>query len=156
MSSSSNNSSIKYPFTPKVNYDDVAQLSSSTSQIFATASQFNISQNVFYLNIFYKLKKKDTVVYSRETMHLLAKFLAQNSDNQIFKSLYAFAPDNLAWLWAFLDWETPIDLNKIPSQDQYQTFKPIDDRISEDKIQMINKIFFDAPLVQYSYRGLNK
>ena len=89
-------------------------------------------------------------------MHLLAKFLAQNSDNQIFKSLYAFAPDNLAWLWAFLDWETPIDLNKIPSQDQYQTFKPIDDRISEDKIQMINKIFFDAPLVQYSYRGLNK
>ena len=86
-------------------------------------------------------------------MHLLAKFLAANSNNLIFRSLYGYAPDNLAWLWAFLDWDTPIDLNQLPCQEVYQPFRGTDVRISEDKLSTINKLFAEAPLIQYIYRG---
>lgn len=86
-------------------------------------------------------------------MHLLAKFLAANSTNTIFRSLYGYAPDNLAWLWAFLDWDTPIDLNKVPCQETYYPFKALDNRIGQDKLEFINKLFAEAPLVQYIYRG---
>ena len=96
---------------------------------------------------------KDVVFYSRETMHLLAKFLAANSNNLIFRSLYGYAPDNLAWLWAFIDWDTPIELSQVPCQDVYQPYKPADERICVDRIQAINNLFSQAPLVQYIYRG---
>jgi hypothetical protein len=89
-------------------------------------------------------------------MHLLAKFLSAQGNNQIFRSLYAFAPDNLAWLWAFFDWTTPIDINKIPNQEIYQPFRTInnlDMKLSEEHVDIINKIFINAPLIQYKYRG---
>ena len=54
---------------------------------------------------------------------LLAKFLAANSNNIIFSKIYSYAPDNLAWLWAFIDWESEIKFDDIPTQDYYQ---PID------------------------------
>ena len=70
-------------------------MTSSTSQIFTTAASFQLSQNVYflYLKFFYYLNyiyvfffKKDAEFYSRETMHLLAKFLsahAKLNQNQI-------------------------------------------------------------------------
>lgn len=119
-----------------------ATMSSSTSQIFATASSFNICQN-------------DTVYYSRETIHLLAKFLAQHSNNPIFRSLYAFAPDNLAWLWSFFDWYTPLDLDMVPVQDSYAPFTAVENLvIDESQLYEVNKFFLDAPLVQYKYREM--
>lgn len=115
-------------------------MSASTSQIFATASSFNICQN-------------DTVYYSRETIHLLAKFLSLNSENPIFRSLFAFAPDNLAWLWSFFEWEAPLDLNAIPNQEIYSPFKAVENyTINETELHEVNKFFLDAPLIQYKYR----
>ena len=93
--------------------------------------------------------------YSRETIHLLAKFLSNHSDNVIFRSLYAFAPDNLAWLWAFFDWDSQIDMDKIDTQDVYQPFKLNDDiSLDDEHVKLINKLFSDAPLIQYKYRGI--
>ena len=102
--------------------------------------------------------------YSRETIHLLAKFLSnpEVSDNAIFRSLYAFAPDNLAWLWAFFDWETPIDLDQIESQETYVPWNMMMELngqgqqgvslLSKDFTKIINKFISDAPLFQYKYR----
>jgi cytoplasmic polyadenylation element-binding protein len=121
---------------------NTSTMSSSSSQIFATAASFNISQN-------------DTVFYSRETIHLLVKFLSNHSENPIFRSLYSFAPDNLAWLWAFFDWETPLNLDYIDSQDTFVPLKVSDDptgSFNEDTMKLINKIFADSPLFQYKYR----
>jgi hypothetical protein len=115
-------------------------MSSSTSQIFATAASFNICQN-------------DTVYYSRETIHLIAKFLSFNSKSSLFRSLYAFAPDNLAWLWSFIDWQSPLDLTTILTQDTYTPFKPaFNITIDDVDLSNVNKLFLDAPLIQYKYR----
>ena len=96
---------------------------------------------------------KDAVFYSRETMHLLAKFLANHSDNSIFRSLYAYAPDNLAWLWAFFNWEAPIDFEQVvPSQDCYAPFASSTEALDDEQVRLVNKIFAEAPLVQYKYR----
>lgn len=136
--------------SPYIN-TNTSTMSSSSSQIFATAASFNISQN-------------DAVFYSRETIHLLAKFLSnpEVSDNAIFRSLYAFAPDNLAWLWAFFDWETPIDLDQIESQETYVPWNMMMELngqgqqgvslLSKDFTKIINKFISDAPLFQYKYR----
>lgn len=100
-------------------------------------------------------------MYARESIRLLAKSLAMYSDHLIIRQLYSYAPDNLAWLWAFFDWETPIDLNKVSCQDQY---KPLgwceDDEIirasmsgfSVDQLDNITRVFAESPLVQYKYR----
>lgn len=138
--SSSSNLSLKNQLmsTPfKSSYDE-GTMTSSTSQIFATAASLHVDQN-------------ETVRYTRETMHLLAKFLAENSNNQIFGPIYAFAPDNLAWLWAFFDWDEPLDLSKIPSQETYESLVA-PNIIDEKNLQSINNIFTRAPLIQYKYR----
>ena len=84
---------------------------------------------------------------------MLAKFLSLNSESPIFRSLYAFAPDNLAWLWAFFDWETPIELATIPCQEAFSPFKAAENiDISDTQLDEINKLFQDAPLIQYKYR----
>lgn len=117
-----------------------ATMSSSTSQIFATAASFNICQN-------------DTVYYARETIHLLVKFLSINSTNPIFRSLYTFAPDNLSWLWSFVDWESPLDMSSVLTQSTYTPFKPAGSLvIDESELYEVNKLFLDAPLIQYKYR----
>jgi hypothetical protein len=113
---------------------------------------------------------------------LLAKFLANHSNNAVFRSLYAFAPDNLAWLWAFFDWEASIDMTKVPTHEVFLPFQPkaaaflsekegdfvsasailIDNatangsllKLDDEKLKQINRIFAEAPLVQYKYRGI--
>ena len=107
--------------------------------------------------------------YSRETIHYLAKFLSLHSKDILFGSLYAFAPDNLAWLWSFFDWDTELDLEKIETQDSFSSFKTAlatasptanssqhdnDVNLSEEQVFSINKIFSESPLVRYVYRGL--
>lgn len=124
----------------KTTSSQFATMSSSTSQIFATAASFNICQN-------------DTVYYSRETIHLLVRFLSLNSSNSIFRSLYSFAPDNLTWLWTFIDWDRPLDMKTISVQDKYEPFKPVGNlTIDETELHEVNKLFLDAPLIQYKYR----
>ncbi len=85
---------------------------------------------------------------------MLAKFLSTNSDNTLYRSLYAYAPDNLAWLWAFFDWEKPIDLSTVSSQEQFASFDKANENLAIDDNQLfeINKQFLDAPLIQYKYR----
>lgn len=95
--------------------------------------------------------------YSRESIHLLAKFLANNSEQTIFRSLYSYAPDNLAWLWSFLDWDTPVDLSQVPVQEHYEPFdwclqEAALSQTDDELINRINKIFSDSPLIQYKYR----
>ncbi len=71
--------------------------------------------------------------------------------------MYSFAPDNLAWLWAFFDWETPLNLDYIDSQDTFVPLKVSDDptgSFNDDTMKLINKIFADSPLFQYKYRGI--
>lgn len=90
-------------------------------------------------------------------MHLLAKFLANNSEQGIFRSLYSYAPDNLAWLWSFLDFDSPIDLSQVPVQEHYEAFEWSiqDNNLSESDEELltrVNKIFSDSPLIQYKYR----
>ena len=104
-------------------------------------------------------------MFARETIHLLAKFLANHSECTVFRSLYAYAPDNLAWLWAFIDWDTQIDFKKsVSTQEKYEPFKWSVNgtqggqivQMSEENegiLNMANKIFADAPLIQYKYRG---
>jgi cytoplasmic polyadenylation element-binding protein len=125
----------------KTTNSQFATMSSSTSQIFATAATFNICQN-------------DTVFYSRETVHLFAKFLSEKSTDPIFRSLYAFAPDNLAWLWSFIDWDSLLDLSTlVPTQDQYIPFQPIENLdVGSAELHEVNKLFLDAFLIQYKYR----
>jgi hypothetical protein len=93
--------------------------------------------------------------------------LANHSDCTLFRSLYAYAPDNLAWLWAFIDWDTPVDFKReVSTQEKYEPFKcsvsggngqqPQFVQLSPDNESVLNtanKIFADAPLVQYKYRG---
>jgi len=117
---------------------DEATMTSSTSQIFATAASLHVNQS-------------DAVKFTRETMHLLAKFLAKHSNNHIFGPIYAYAPDNLAWLWAFFDWDEMLDLSKIPSQETYEPFTLIN-ITDEVKCQQINDIFKEEPLIQYKHR----
>lgn len=85
---------------------------------------------------------------------MLAKFLANNSEHGLFRSLYSYAPDNLAWLWSFLDWESPIDLSQVPVQEHYEPFEwCLQDAQQDDELlNRINKIFSDSPLIQYKYR----
>ena len=126
--------------------------------------------SLFIQSLYTKItNQKDTVFYSRETIHYLAKFLSKHSIDNLFRSLYAFAPDNLAWLWAFFDWDTQLDLDKVEFQDTFNSFKAISAntsqdehtagatsdhlKLDDDQINLINKIFSDAPLVQYVYRG---
>lgn len=137
-SSSASNPPMQQP-TKSIN-SQFATMSSSTSQIFATAASFNICQN-------------DTVYYTRETVHMLAKFLSEHSTSPIFRSLYSFAPDNLAWLWSFFDWQTPLIVDAVPTQHQYAPFTAADNlTIGETELYEVNKLFLDAPLVQYKYR----
>ena len=82
--------------------------------------------------------------------------MSNHSDNVIFKSLYAFAPDNMAWFWAFFDWDTPVQLDTVDTHDSYVPFRLLDDRtgtLDANQIKLINKIIADAPLFQYKYRG---
>lgn len=113
---------------------------------------------------------KDTVIYARESIRLLAKSLAMYSDHPIIQQLYAYAPDNLAWLWAFFDWETPIDLARVPSQDTYRPFgwfnpPPFEfnaasnaaaaaavSGLTDEHLNAITRIYAEAPLIQYKYR----
>ncbi len=86
-------------------------------------------------------------------MHLLAKFLAEHSTSSLFRSLYAFAPDNLAWLWSFIDWQNPLKTDSVSVQDTYAPFKAAANlNIGEAELHEANKLFLDAPLVQYKYR----
>jgi hypothetical protein len=106
-------------------------------------------------------------MFARETIHLLAKFLANHSECTVFRSLYAYAPDNLAWLWAFIDWDSQIDFKKaVPIQEKHEPFKWSVNGSqpgqfvqlsaeNEGILTMANKIFADAPLIQYKYRGKN-
>ena len=118
------------------------------------------------MKLFFFLNRhpKDTVFYSRETIHYLAKFLSLHSKDILFSSLYAFAPDNLAWLWSFIDWDAELDLNKIETQDTFSSFKTISNapnsnphesgvKLSDEQICLINKIYSESPLVRYVYRG---
>jgi hypothetical protein len=100
-------------------------------------------------------------MFARETIHLLAKFLANHSEITLFRSLYAYAPDNLAWLWAFIDWDTQIDFKKqVATQETYEPFKWSMPQFTasylsnenENVLNYANKIFADSPLVQYRYR----
>ena len=100
-------------------------------------------------------------MFARETIHLLAKFLANHSECTIFRSLYAYAPDNLAWLWAFIDWESSIDFKRsVPVQDKYEPFRwsPSGNQLvqlspdNEEFLSLVNKTFADSPLIQYKYR----
>ena len=120
----------------------------------------NFSFHILKLN----RHQKDTVFYSRETIHYLAKFLSLHGKDILFSSLYAFAPDNLAWLWSFIDWDAELDLNKIETQDTFSSFKTIsnatnsnqhesDVKLSDEQICLINKIYSESPLVRYVYRG---
>jgi hypothetical protein len=93
------------------------------------------------------------VFYSRETIHLLAKFLALNSTNQIFRSMYSYAPDNLAWLWSFFDWDAQIDLDRVPTQDQYQPFSVQSEGLNSELVELINKMLAEAPLIKNPYSG---
>ena len=96
----------------------------------------------------------------------MAKYISVHSKHLIFSSLYAFAPDNLAWLWAFFDWEMELDLEQIETQDSFSAFKTAttsfsansnhhdnEIKVSEEEIYTINKIFSESPLVKYVYRG---
>lgn len=129
-------------------YNHTATLPSSCSQIFANAATFNISQN-------------DTVMFARESIYLIAKFLANHAECTIFRSMYTYAPDNLSWLWSFIDWETPIDFKRaVPTQEKYEPFKWTNGQLTvthlsadcENLLNKANKIFADSPLVQYKYR----
>ena len=84
----------------------------------------------------------------------MAKFLATHSESVIFSSLYSFAPDNLAWLWSFIDWDVNVDFTKIPNQETYLPFKPINeyDEIHQDQLSFINQVFLNSPFVQFKYR----
>jgi hypothetical protein len=141
----------------------------STSLVFSTAASFNISTNVSYFSIFvlleFKILKsnplKDTVFYVRESIQLLAKFIVSNSESAIFRSVHAFAPDNLAWLWAFCDWEKPIDIDALDTQEVYSPFKSATSGdnlesclLDSEQVKFVNVLFADAPLIQYTYRGL--
>lgn len=67
--------------------------------------------------------------------------------------MYAYAPDNLAWLWAFIDWDVDINFDKIATQEAYT---PLDDKsgiLDKETIETINKIVYEAPLITYKYRG---
>lgn len=100
-------------------------------------------------------------MYARESIRLLAKCLAIYSDHLIFRQLYAYAPDNLAWLWAFFDWETPIELNKVSYQDHFHPFGWCDEPevirasasgFNPEQLDSITRIFAESPLIQYKYR----
>jgi hypothetical protein len=67
--------------------------------------------------------------------------------------LYAFAPDNLAWLWAFFNWDTPVDLNQVESQDCFVPFEDPSGFFDQDHLSYITKYVADSPLFQYKYRG---
>lgn len=83
----------------------------------------------------------------------MVKFLSINSTNPIFRSLYTFAPDNLSWLWSFVDWESPLDMSSVSTQSTYTPFKPAGSLvIDESELYEVNKLFLDAPLIQYKYR----
>lgn len=100
------------------------------------------------------------MVYARESIRLLAKSLAMYSDHyQIIQRLYAYAPDNLAWLWAFFDWESPIDLSHVACQDSYEPFGWCDEEmisagLTDEQMTQISRIYADAPLIQYKYRRM--
>jgi cytoplasmic polyadenylation element-binding protein len=72
--------------------------------------------------------------------------LAKHSKENLFGSLYAFAPDNLAWLWAFFDWERPLDLDKIETQDSYISLKGT--QLNDEQTGLIA----ESPLIRYVYR----
>ena len=59
----------------------------------------------------------------------------------------------LAWLWAFFDWDEPLDLEKIPCQETYESFK-FSTIFYDGNLQTINNIFTQAPLIQCKYRGI--
>ncbi len=59
-------------------------------------------------------------------------------------------PDNLSWLWAFIDWDSKIEYEKIPTQDYYQ---PLKLSIFVEEKKTIEKAYADAPLTQSAYRG---
>ena len=94
------------------------------------------------------------MVYVRNTIYSLAKFLAENGDGILFRSLYSFAPDNLAWLWALIDWDKPVDFGKIPQQEVSNAFKAVQSSASSDEeVIFVNRILSDAPLLHFKHRG---
>jgi hypothetical protein len=60
----------------------------------------------------------------------------------------------LAWLWAFLDWDMQIDLDRVATQDQYQPFSVQSEGLRDDDIKLINRMFAEAPLIKNPYCGM--
>lgn len=126
----------------------------SCSQIFYTAARMNVND-------------EDTTFFTRECMHLLAKYLAEHSECSLFKSLYVYAPDNLGWLWSLIDWETPVEFDmEVPTQDKYQPFEwtsggcsggsptPVQlSKSNRDLVDCINDFLAQAPMVKFEYRS---
>jgi hypothetical protein len=66
--------------------------------------------------------------------------------------LYQYAPDNLAWLWCFFDFDCQIDFDtQVQTQEYYTPFKSTCD-LDDDQLKIMNKLFSESPLIQYRYR----
>ena len=86
---------------------------------------------------------------------MISDFLALNC-NLIFNRLHFYAPDNLAWLWAFIDWDTEIDFqNAVPTQEYYQPIENLN-ILTYEQLKSSPTLFEslnNAPLIQYKYKG---
>ena len=80
---------------------------------------------------------------------MLSDFLASNSQHLIFNKIHYYAPDNLAWLWAFIDWDSDIELNEMPTQEFFQPIEFINNLDEASPFETLN----NAPLIQFAYKG---
>ena len=85
----------------------------------------------------------DTVVFARETMHLLAKFIATHSDNPIFRQIYEYAPDNLAWFWSFFDWDAQINFEQPRSKKDGVTLRDFKNALNRHNYKFFFKSMDD-------------